>query len=363
MFHKMTKRLLILLVLLTAEVSAHAKSFIKADDQRLAYVGRVSFAHKGTAAWTYPGIQIHAVFEGTSVAMKTNPGSGYYMIEIDDMQPFKVESATTDSVVQIAHGLKDGSHRLTITYAIEGLLKHPVFYGIILDEGKSLGERPILPERKIEFIGNSITCGYGIEGNGSEQKFSYSQQNLYYTYEARTARELNAQWQVVARSGIGIYRNNNGNPQGDRGVMPDCYPYTFFGQSGERWDFSRYQPQVVCVNLGTNDTTGPRYDTKLLANAFKRFVQQLRNRYPKAKIVLLTGTMINGQRLANLQQAQQEAIDYAAALGDHEVYRFDFTPADGSLGYGTHKHPSMRQHEQMAKELTPFLRQLMEWDN
>lgn len=349
-------------VLLLLATQAQAKSFIKADDSRLAYVGRVSFARKGTAAWTYPGIQIHAQFQGTSVAMKTNPGSGYYMIEIDKHKPFKVESTKADSVVVLAQGLADGSHRLTITYAIEGLLKNPVFFGLILDEGKTLDERPTLPERKIEFIGNSITCGYGIEGNGSETKFSYSQQNLYYTYEARAARELNAQWQVVARSGIGIYRNNNGNPEGDRGVMPDYYPYTFFKQGGERWDFSRYQPQVVCVNLGTNDTTNPRYDVKLLANAFKRFLQTLRLHYPKAKIVLLTGTMISGQRLADLQHAQEEAIAYVAQQGDKEVYRFDFTPADGSLGYGTHKHPSMRQHEQMAKELVPFLRKITGWE-
>ena len=237
-----------------------------------------------------------------------------------------------------------------------------MFYGLILDEGAQLLERPTLPERRMEFIGNSITCGLGIEGNGSEKKSSYALQNVYYTYAARTARALNAQWMTVARSGLGIYRNTLGNPKGDKGVMPDMYPYTFFNKQTELWDFNQWQPDVVCIGLGTNDTTNPSYDTSLLASAFKRFIKTVRGHYPHAKIVLLTGTMIRGQRLANLQKAQQEAVDDAHANGDMEVYRFDFTPADGSLGYGSFKHPSLRQNEQMANELTPFIRQITGWD-
>ena len=244
---------------------------------------------------------------------------------------------------------------------MEGLLRLPAFYGFYLDVERTLGRRPELPQRRMEFIGNSITCGYGIEGDGTEKKFSYSQQNIYHTYEAITARAFNAQCQIVARSGIGIYRNNNGNPRGDRMVLPALYPYTQFGTSGERWDFSRYQPDVVCVNLGTNDTTNPRYDVRLLSDAYKRFVRTLRGHYPKAKIVLLTGTMISGQRLADVQRAQQSAVDDAATRGDHEIYRLDFDPADGTYGYGTHRHPSKRQHAHMAEQLIPFIKQITGW--
>ena len=351
-----------LLTLLTVE--ARDYNYVRAHDKRIAYVGRVSVsAATGTAKWTYPGVQIHCVFEGTSVSMKTNPGSGFYVINIDDERPFKVESQQDgDSLVFIADGLDDTSHRLTITYCQEGLLRKPVFYGLYLDPDRTLGQRPVLPKRKMEFIGNSITCGYGIEGNGSEKKFSYSQQNITLTYGALTAQAFGAQYMVVARSGIGIYRNNNGNVNGDRVVMPALYPFTQFGTTGERWDFSRYQPDVVCVNLGTNDTTNPRYINSKLADAFKRFVRTLRNHYPHAKIVLLTGTMISGQRLADVKAAQQAAVDDARSRGDREVYRFDFDPADGTYGYGTHRHPSARQHAHMADQLIPFIQRITGWD-
>ena len=361
------KRKIIALVLFAFVCSwaAQAKeyNFIKANDERYAYVGRISFANPERPTWDYPGAQIHCVFNGTSVRMLTKANSGYFMIELDNQEPFKVESTPTDSLVLIAENLADNQHRLTITYCMEGLLRHPAFYGLYLDANRTLEQKPKLPTRRIEFIGNSITCGYGIEGDGSEKKFSYSQENAYMTYGARTARALNAQWQLVSRSGIGVYRNSNGNVNGDKSVMPVYYPYTLFKKSGELWDFSRYQPDVVCINLGTNDTTLPSYDVELMTKAFCQFLQAVRGHYPDAKIVLLTGTMLKAgsKRLQDLKQAEDEAVADAKKRGDNEVYRFDFTPADGSLGWGTHRHPSMRQHEQMATELTAYLQRLMNW--
>ena len=350
----------LLFVVAAAMLHAQKTNFVPASDSRLAYVGRMSL--KGQcASWTYPGLQIHAAFTGTSLRMKTSPACGFFMVEIDDREPFKIEASETDSVLLVADGLGAGEHRVALTYAIEGLLKHPKFYGFLLDDEATLCQRPQLPERKMEFIGNSITCAYGIEGDGSEKKFSYSQQNVYYAYESLVARALNAQCQIVARSGIGIYRNNNGNVRGDKNVLPALYPYTQFGMGGERWDFSRYQPDVVCVNLGTNDTTHPSYETSLLTTAFKQFLVTLRGHYPHAKIVLLTGTMLKGQRLEDVKRAQQAAIDDAVRRGDDEVYRFDFSPADGTYGYGTHKHPSKRQHAHMAEELIPFIRKITGW--
>lgn len=349
-----------LLLFIMATSACQAQRFVSADDPRIAYTGRASYKTPGCVAWNWPGFQIHAAFTGSSLSMKT-AGSGYYMVEIDTLPPFKVESKKETDVLTIASGLDDGPHRVNIVYCIEGLARNPAFYGFYLDSGGDLMECPPLPERKMEFIGNSITCGLGIEGNGSEKKATADLHNVYYTYAARTARALNARWMTVARSGLGIYRNTLGNPKGDKGVMPDMYPYTFFNKQTEPWDFSQWQPDVVCIGLGTNDTTNPSYDVDLLAAAFKRFLKTVRSHYPHAKIVMLTGTMIKGQRLANLQKAQIEAMQDAHEQGDKEIYRFDFTPADGSLGYGCFKHPSMRQNEQMANELIPFIKQITGW--
>jgi len=358
------RSLLLLTFALSTAASARAQqdAFVGADHPDLVYVGRVSFARPEAPTFTYPGVQIHALFEGTSVAMKSKPEAGYYMVEIDTLPAFKVHPQRPDSIAPLASGLAQGTHRLTLTYCNEGMVLHPEFYGLVLDTGCSLAARPALPNRRIEFIGNSITCGYGNEGSLNEKSFSYKTQNAYLTYAAMAARALGAQWMSVARSGIGIYRNYGGNREGDKITMPALYEHTLLGTRGERWDFGRFTPNVVCVNLGTNDISLGNYDADLLAAAFCRFVSQLRSHYPQAKIVLLTGPMSKADKhLAALQDAQRKAVADAAARGDHEVYRFDFTPADGSLGYGTHYHPTLAQHRLMADELVPFLRQITGW--
>ena len=342
-------------------LAAMASTYIPATDHGFAYVGRISWDTTPEAAvWTYPGVQIHALFEGTSAAMKTNANCGYFMVEVDDMEPRKVMVGKNDTITTVATGLDQGQHRLTLTYLIEGLYKKPTFRGLLLDDGCALAERPRLPERRIEFIGNSITCGYGIEGNGTEKKFLFSQQNFYETYAARTARALNAQCQVCARSGIGIYRNYAGKIPNE--IMPNIYPHTFYTTNGEAWDFSRYQADVVCVNLGCNDTSVGRYDKEKLTEAFKAFTTTLREHYPHAKIVYLIGAIRESKKLTDIQEAQDAAIADAASRGDNEVYRMDFTPDDGSLGSGAVGHPSMRRHALMAEELTAFLRDITGWE-
>lgn len=340
------------------------QTFVKASDKAIATTGRINIGEDGSADWTWPAAQFYLNFSGTSIKMKTKPGSSYFVVSIDGGEPYKVQSVkNSDGVVTLASGLSAGMHSLQLTYAVEGSMRHPVLYGFLLDSGAHLGTKPQLPSRKMEFIGNSITCALGNEWDGTTKEYNSSMQNIYYSYEAIAARALNAQWQVVARSGIGIYRNTCGNVEGDRAVMPAFYPYANVRMSGQRWDFSRYQPDVVCVNLGTNDTTNPRWNDDKLRDAFKSFVKTLRGYYPKAKIVLLTGTMIKGKRLTAVQQAQQAAIDDARSRGDNQVYRLDFTPADGSLGYGYGRHPSKKQHEKMASELIPFIRQITGWNN
>ena len=364
-------RIAILAMLFSLASFCKAQTLITPDNDKLVYVGRVCTANPSAYTWSYPGVQIHAVVEGTStVSIRTKAKCGDFMVEIDDREPYKIKvgegSGTGLNLAEtlVAKNLDKGQHRLTLTYVVEGLTLKPVFYGLLLErEGRLAEQLPQLPERKIEFIGNSITCSLGIEyPEPGNPKSSFANENQYYSYEAIACRELNAQCFVVARSGIGVYRNSGGKPAGDKDVLPAYYPYTHFQLGGDRWDFSRFTPDVVCINLGTNDTSNPSYSVDLLAKGYDNFLKTIRGNYPNAKIVLLTGTMRVGQRLADMKTAQKRAIEWANQRGDNDIYRLDFTPADGSLGYGQYKHPSARQHQQMARELIPFLKKIMNWD-
>ena len=336
---------------------------IPADDPYIQYVGRICFQDPKSPRFTFPGVQINARFTGCSLKMWAKPKSGYFMAQIDKAEPFKVAfMGERDSVVTLATALPQGPHEVRLMYVVEGYELKPVFKGFVLDKDGMMLEAPALPERTIEFIGNSITCGYGNESVNPADHFDYSTENHYYGYAQMTARALDAMAYVVARSGIGVYRQYGGPKTGTpQNVMTTEYEYTNLYDRSERWDFSRYQPQVVCINLGTNDLSTNNYDVKLFQQAFYRFVSQVRGHNPKAKIVLLTGSMMNGPELEVAKKTLDQLVEEAHKNGDMEVYRFDFTPHTGDLFYGADWHPSLWQHQKMAGELTAYLRTLMRW--
>ena len=346
---------------------------VSPTDVNIRYTGRISFTNPERPTWNYPGIQIMAAFEGTSLRMMAKPQSGYFVAQIDQAEPFKVAfRGERDSVVTLATALPDGCHTVRLMYAIEGYELFPEFWGFVLDEGRQLAEAPDLPSRKIEFIGNSITCGYGNEGLNKNDHFDYATENHYYSYASITARNLEAQHWVVARSGIGAYRNYGEAKTGSPGsCMPMQYEYTGYAWNpdfrnqptflGEKWDFSRYQPDVICINLGTNDTSTNNYDLDLLKQGYQKLLKQVRDHNPKAKIVFLTGSMLYNKELQEVKQLLDEVTAEAQKSGDKEVYRFDISPISGEEFYGNDYHPNVYQDEKMAAELTPYLRQLMGW--
>lgn len=344
----------------TAQQACHEQQFITASNEAIEWVGRIDIKND-YADFTFPGVQLNTIFTGSTLQMLTKANSGYFVVEIDNRPPFKVHSTETDSLLMLASNLSKGKHQARITLATEGNELHPRIYGIIIDRNAKVLKTE-LPKRKIEFIGNSITCGYGNEAANEHCPFSYDNENHWSTYAAITARLLDAQCQIVARSGIGIYRHYGAPRQGTDYNMPRTYEYTQFGQTGERWDFKRFTPDVVCLNLGTNDTSLDNYDTTLLVNAYINFIKNLREHYPTAKIVLLTGTMMNGKALDDVKSALDETQQAAQKRGDNEVYRFDMSPINPAVeGYGGSYHPSALSHMRMADELSTYLRKLMKW--
>lgn len=335
---------------------------IPASDTQIQYLGRISFKNPESPMFTFPSVQIRATFTGTSLKMIAKPNSGYFMAQIDRGEAFKVSfNSERDSIVTLATALPEGAHQVRLTYVTEGYDRRAEFRGFLLDKGHQLLTPPALSDRRIEFIGNSITCGYGVESTERDAPFQDETCNHYYTYAARTARNLEAEEMAVCRSGIGVYRNYNGPRTGDKINMNTEYSHTLLYDNSEQWDFTRYQPQVVCINLGTNDTSTTGADPKLLKKGYENLLRQVRQAYADAKIVFLCGPMMGSDDLVLAKKTMDEVVEEANKRGDAKVFRFNFTPQNGDLGYGASWHPSYWQHEQMAGELTPYLRKLMGW--
>ena len=328
-------------------------TIVPANNPDINYMGRIHWDDDGTGAFNYPGTSALLRFKGTGIGMETSPGSGKFVVEIDNEKPVTVTFSPTDSLLMLAENLTDTIHDVRITYAIEGFEFNPKFRAFHIMGGKLLPPNA-KPKLKIEFIGNSITCGYGIEDTDPEKDFSYDTENHTMTYAYKTARALNADCNVVSRSGIGIYRNYGGEKEGDTQTMPLEYDYTMLYNHDYEWDHSKFDPDIICINLGTNDTSLDNYNITLYEQHYRKFLGHLRELHPQAKIVLLTGPMLQAKALTDVKSVLDRL-----ATEDANIYRFDMSPHTGELGYGASYHPSAAQAERMAEELILFLQSLL----
>ena len=140
--------------------------------------------------------------------------------------------------------------------------------------------------------------------------------------------------------------------------MTRWYDYTCLYDSTQLWDFSRFRPDVICVNLGTNDLSTKGYDINLYKSAYKKFIQHLAKVQPKAKIVILTSQMLS-KTAKQLQIATLKEVYAELHKQGLNVYYFELDMQDPKLGYGADWHPSKAQHQQAARQLLPFLRGLL----
>ncbi len=343
--------------IITAACSREGNITVKANNPDILYMGRIHWSDSATAVFNYPGVTAMLNFNGTGLAMTAKEGSGYFMVEIDHDDAIKVNFSDSVSTIVLADSLAEGAHTARIAYAIEGHEKQPEIRSFeIFGPDAELLPAPKRPELKIEFIGNSITCGYGTEADSGQVHFSYDNENHTLSYAYLTARALDADFNVVAKSGIGVYRSYGGPIEGTPGNrMPDLYDRTLYYTPDYEWDHSSFEPDIITINLGTNDTSLELFDSELFEAKYNEFLDHLRDIHPEAKIVVLNGPMLNGHWLETVSASLDRMAE-----GREGVTRFDFTPCTGELGYGADFHPSRAQAVLMAQELIPYLQSLIE---
>ncbi len=113
------------------------------------------------------------------------------------------------------------------------------FYGTI---------SPTAPADKdlyIEFIGDSISCGYGVMGAFDG---TYSSQDGALAYPYLLAERLNADYSITALSGQGVIFHGTGFPNLTNGYLLTSP----LRDEDQEYDFQRKADMVV-INIGTND--------------------------------------------------------------------------------------------------------------
>ncbi|MEU0941452.1 RICIN domain-containing protein [Streptomyces canus] len=299
--------------------------------------GRVKDAGN-TVQYSWPGVYFEGRVSGTGVGIVLNDSAADYDVQIDGTTVAAL--VAPGNTTHWINGLSNSTHTVRLVKRNDTPGDISAFGGFVAAPGGAVLSKQAARTRQIEFIGDSLTVGYG---NLSTSRTCTPDQlrrnaNSDVSYGALTAQRLNADYQINGYSGRGMVRNYNGG-------TPDVTYRTFHDRallsvSGDVWQNpGTWRPQVVVINLGTNDfstaiTPGEAWTPDSLAaayrNAYGDFVQKLRTDYGAGTIIVAVGA---GQYAGHVQQVVEARND----VGDSRVryWPLDDSGLESSVATGT----------------------------
>ncbi len=365
--------------------------YILPADQAIRYRGRV-YADRARASmffnWSASGFEVR--FRGTRLEMDVEAFKDIKLPEGESLPCVMVitdDDETNGRRLSLQEGrtryvLWEGpepeEHHITVVKLSENSQGRNCLYGLAIQ-----GELLPLPRDTrplIEFVGDSITCGFGNE-QANEELFATEGENALKTYAATAARLLDCAMQLVCISGIPLCWS----PDRERHVrmpmppylevaqrtMEDYYPYTDCLQQQmdgcserELWAFDRASPAAVVVNLGTNDafrvsvTADHQAEEAHFYQRYIAFLKQVRLLNGPRPVIACTLGAMNYYLYDTIRDAVRA---YQQETGDQRVFCMKFGAIDiWAEGYGGGMHPNVRTHERMGRELAAKLKPWLE---
>lgn len=222
----------------------------------------------------------------------------------------------------------------------------------------------------IEFIGDSITCGYGVDDEDRDHHFSTRTEDVTKTYAYKTAQALGADYSMVSFSGHGIisgYTDDGTKVEAQQvpplysklGFSYGAYMGKYYPQEVE-WDFSTRQPDLIVINLGTNDSSYVKGEAAKEAEyetAYVEFLKEVRAKNPDATILCTLGIM--GDEL--YPSVEKAVAAYKEETGDSNIDCMRFAVQSASDGYAADWHPTEATHTKAAEKLTAKIQEIMGW--
>lgn len=359
------KKICLLFLLITISFISIAQKKVETKSL-FEYQGRVEKMKDDKVMLIGSAASVSFDFKGNSCSISlqsVEDHQNYVSLELDGnyIGRIRIEKGNVKSFpITVSNAKK--AHHLSIYKATEAANGGVLFAGTTAKLVESSASKK---RKKIELIGDSITCGFGNDAStipcGSGEW--YDQHNAYWAYGPILSRALNINFVLSAVSGYGMYRNWN-DEHLDEAIIPDVYENLYLNKdSSKPYDFA-FQPDLVSICLGTNDLSDgdgkkvrlPFNEKKYVSN-YIAFIKTVYKHAPNTRIVLLNSPMLSGERNVTLVKCLKKVIQAFENDKKHKpIVLFQFkSMSPKGCGY----HPNIADDKVMAEQLIPFFKKVL----
>lgn len=344
-------------------VGARSKSVRASEIESSAYVnafGR-NYFESSLYRMEYVASGFEVSFYGSSLSAELwADKESYLVVYVDGEESETIRlNANERKVCKLVDASAKAEHTVKVLKRTELALGMVGVAGIKTEDGYFLS-RPARAAKRIEVFGDSITSGYGNLG-AMGTTMNASNSDGLKTYATLAAAAVGAEIQTVSCSGYGLYTS-----RWNSGLIPPLFAKTTQTHPTP-WDATKYVPDVVVINLGTNDGANvegnsrddmPLFTAEAYTAAYKAFIAEIRAAYPGVQILCCFGLMGNA-RYDEIKGAITDMCAEYAASGDDAVSYLLFdqiTAADR----GCASHPNVAAHTRAAAQLAKKLTNMFE---
>ena len=292
--------------------------------------------------WSAAGVEFVATGKGDmtfSLSVTTNLGGGkegcFFRAYVDGAAYLNGESAyyevkKGDATITLKN-LPEGTHTVRLVKVTGYTLANTTLRSVSFD-GTVAETAPAAKNLLLEFVGDSICCGWGVIG---DHKGAYSDQDATMAYPYLIAEAMGADLSVMALSGQGLTVGNPGILAGYKYASPNRSMKAEYG-------FARKADYSI-LNVGTNDAfqnlSAADFEAKL-----KELIAVVREKNGADCRIVLVGGMMKTEYNDTINRVTREL---GGAAEKYYVYI-----ADQAAGGN---HPTEAEHKEYAELLGGML--------
>jgi len=311
----------------------------------------------------FSGTSLTAQFRATNYTGAWHPVLAVFIDGESEPKKAEVIPLTEQkTTVKLAENLTAGIHTVKVLKRSEAQASENSL--MKLETDGDFYTPPAKPKRKLEFYGDSLTCGVGITATQQTGDGDSMSEDGTATYAGIAARFFNAQYNVIAGGGRALYKSAYHDE-----TIYDLYKFIDFGMRNPLWNFSDYTPDAVVINLGTNDSNYVYSNCKSEAEKeafydgykakYKQFVTELHALYPNAKIVAVYN-MAAGEN-SYLHNGFEEFIEGLATNDQLPITVLKFAAMQDDPGAIMLDHPGLITHQKCGDLLVEHLKEILGW--